>query len=1344
MTDTDKIYVYTGNQSGYTNGNWYYYSGSTWVSGGVYNSVAIEVDDIPVQGSVNPVTSGGTWSAINAERKYFNLFNFESSEIVALNINVTTLKFGNSSTAKSVIFACQPNTTYSIAWRYSSSSANARYFVGTSDVLPTAGVKANTKYELTTEINGNRKSGVITTSETEKYMLFWFFTGNAGYDAIFKSIQVNEGNIINDYVPFGYTEPKEVVNTNQLYGKPVTTTLLPNYIIDNLGYKALGTLDKGYICIVADDGTTDVANVSFPIIRQKEIPITFALWTESQCITDITLRNQLKSLINDYGCSVCQHGGGSFVGDYTPEELITYLQSEQNKWSEFDITVKGLAYPNHDNNAAVRAVCGSLYDVCCAGGIDSNKDHVYENDTLGEFSNIFALYRVSTTSTTLINLKIACDYAIANKKLLILFYHDNSIANNQAQIDKINNVIDYAKEIGLTFITVGDIYNIAGKESSFDTGVYGIANELYGGKIVKNITGELITPRAYNNNNGTIIDSYPNAAGTDRYLPIIKEATYYYTGRIYQHVGGIVFYDANKAFLSAPFTGTQELVKEPIVIPEGAAYLNASTQQNVTNPLRLEVAYVVQPLREELQTQIDSIDENISNIKDIVINNKTIISNLENLTGATWYTDTKDYTTFGQEETKMLFNAYNGDELKIKITAPSSFLPGDNKNIRGYFIINDTRITFGTFEVNKDFTIKLNQDINGICFYKSDTSAATVTIDIEVINQSDGLIYDIDINKKQINTLHNKIEKSRIFENTVFQWSEIKAGQYGWQTGYYNADTGIYANSYNYICTANPEFITFNNAVTITATAPENYAIAIYEYDENGVFITRHGKANSSDADSTQNITIMIDQNHQYRFTIGNLSGQATNFLTSDFINNIILTVQDSVTPIIKNRVDNIEKQLELINTIESTNLYDKIANVLLVRHELPTYYTDFPTDPNSFDDISYIDKKSLNIPNGKHFFFITDTHWESNTKNSAILLNYLKGEQNIHTCIFGGDFIDRQENKYLANQIMNQFAKEYFSVFGNNFFLVYGNHDQNLANYLPSEHTSSEMENMFLPYEKVYNCFIKPCKNKIHTYWDDYGNRILQMIDEQASSVNKTQIESYGHLSYYYDDDIQKIRYIVIACYVKPDYGAWYDFFGDDSYKPYINWLYDILLSVKTNYDVVFITHQMGDPETLGEHYNEPSQFFSQMLMALKLNTIKQIYATFGTENEKAFRPQTRSFTVDFTHANKIGRVCMLIGHHHRDYLQIINQDSQRNDYVIRTSYDGNVIDQTLDTSENYHGCPIPVIYTTCDAVYRRSNIGTAQTVTEQAFDIVTFSDTGIDLTRIGAGEDRHIEMIW
>jgi hypothetical protein len=41
MTDTTKTYVYTGSENGYTSGNWYYYNGSAWTSGGVYQATAL-------------------------------------------------------------------------------------------------------------------------------------------------------------------------------------------------------------------------------------------------------------------------------------------------------------------------------------------------------------------------------------------------------------------------------------------------------------------------------------------------------------------------------------------------------------------------------------------------------------------------------------------------------------------------------------------------------------------------------------------------------------------------------------------------------------------------------------------------------------------------------------------------------------------------------------------------------------------------------------------------------------------------------------------------------------------------------------------------------------------------------------------------------------------------------------------------------------------------------------------------------------------------------------------------------------------------------------------------------
>lgn len=44
MTDHDRVYVYTGSETGYTSGNWYYWNGTAWASGGVYNSQGLQTD----------------------------------------------------------------------------------------------------------------------------------------------------------------------------------------------------------------------------------------------------------------------------------------------------------------------------------------------------------------------------------------------------------------------------------------------------------------------------------------------------------------------------------------------------------------------------------------------------------------------------------------------------------------------------------------------------------------------------------------------------------------------------------------------------------------------------------------------------------------------------------------------------------------------------------------------------------------------------------------------------------------------------------------------------------------------------------------------------------------------------------------------------------------------------------------------------------------------------------------------------------------------------------------------------------------------------------------------------
>lgn len=87
MTDTDKIYVYTGSETGYTNGNWYYYNGTAWVSGGVYNAVAVQTDKtLSVSGmSADAKVVGNELGYITEQTK--NLLSTLSSDYVTYQNN---------------------------------------------------------------------------------------------------------------------------------------------------------------------------------------------------------------------------------------------------------------------------------------------------------------------------------------------------------------------------------------------------------------------------------------------------------------------------------------------------------------------------------------------------------------------------------------------------------------------------------------------------------------------------------------------------------------------------------------------------------------------------------------------------------------------------------------------------------------------------------------------------------------------------------------------------------------------------------------------------------------------------------------------------------------------------------------------------------------------------------------------------------------------------------------------------------------------------------------------------------------------------------------------------------
>lgn len=81
MTDKTRVYVYQGSESGYTSGNWYYWNGSAWTSGGTYNSTAVDTDktltqsDKPADSAVVGKEIGSLKESVDGIGYNMNLFD---------------------------------------------------------------------------------------------------------------------------------------------------------------------------------------------------------------------------------------------------------------------------------------------------------------------------------------------------------------------------------------------------------------------------------------------------------------------------------------------------------------------------------------------------------------------------------------------------------------------------------------------------------------------------------------------------------------------------------------------------------------------------------------------------------------------------------------------------------------------------------------------------------------------------------------------------------------------------------------------------------------------------------------------------------------------------------------------------------------------------------------------------------------------------------------------------------------------------------------------------------------------------------------------------------------------
>lgn len=195
--------------------------------------------------------------------------------------------------------------------------------------------------------------------------------------------------------------------------------------------RTVGSFDGGCVVFTCDDGQLQDYEYLYPIIREFNVPFVFGMWSTCPMIT--SKLNDVKDMIENYGCEVAQHGIVSWT-DYTDYlNLYNSLKNEKQIFSDNGIIVKNAIYPYNDYNDVVKKACSGLYEYACCGGYHVNS---WRNPAL-EVQRIWLVKNVDYQSDI--------DYAVSNNRLLVFGIHSKEMESDSEVITTVRNAIQYAK-----------------------------------------------------------------------------------------------------------------------------------------------------------------------------------------------------------------------------------------------------------------------------------------------------------------------------------------------------------------------------------------------------------------------------------------------------------------------------------------------------------------------------------------------------------------------------------------------------------------------------------------------------------------------------------------------------------------------------------------------------------------------------------------------------------------------------------------------------------------------------------------------------------------------------------
>lgn len=226
MTDSSKVYVYTGNEAGYINGNWYYYNGTEWVSGGVYQATAVNTDktltvsDMAADAAVVGDRIDECMAAFVTEQTSGSVASFDDGAdnvpLKDLVVNITPKQAGTGDPSPSNVRAISGWTEANIIRSAKNMAGGFRtgYAVnGTTGEVTTAGysdwisnrIKVGGKpFAVTIFDKGNMTNGSINIARYRADGSFYDKANIAYFSSAFPLTRLYNAEVIDSIIIYGY------------------------------------------------------------------------------------------------------------------------------------------------------------------------------------------------------------------------------------------------------------------------------------------------------------------------------------------------------------------------------------------------------------------------------------------------------------------------------------------------------------------------------------------------------------------------------------------------------------------------------------------------------------------------------------------------------------------------------------------------------------------------------------------------------------------------------------------------------------------------------------------------------------------------------------------------------------------------------------------------------------------------------------------------------------------------------------------------------------------------------------------------------------------------------------